>query len=382
MITSPHADLSRRVSSGRVLQFAALVFCGVLPAVTVVVLFVGTIQDDSVAFDFRAFYRSAGAVLDGNSPYPPAADPLTAESGPYVYPPLPALLAIPFRAIPLQPAGVVMMLLLVGVVLATLRVLDIRDWRCYGVAFLWPPILSAIQTGNLTLLLGLCAALSWRFRSRLMPTSSLVGVTLAAKFFLWPLVVWLGATRRLAAAGLSVAIGLGLLLLSWAAIGFAGIVDYPDLMTRLQDSIGDDSYTLHVVGLDLGLPHVVARAVWLAAGLVVLASVVVVGRRGDERRAFVLAMAAALALTPIVWLHYFALLLVVVGLMRPRLGVVWFVPLAMVLTPGSGDPTPFETSWTLGVAAVTIALALRASSGAEPASSDASAARLALKGVT
>ena len=74
---------------------------------------------------------------------------------------------------------------------------------------------------------------------------------------------------------------------------------------------------------------------------------------------FVLALGAALALTPIVWLHYFALLLVVVALMRPRLGLVWFVPLAMVITPGSGHPTPFETAWTLGVTALTIGLALR-----------------------
>jgi hypothetical protein len=85
-----------------------------------------------------------------------------------------------------------------------------------------------------------------------------------------------------------------------------------------------------------------------------------VGRRGGERSAFVLAIAASLALTPIVWLHYFALLVVVVAVARPSLGFFWFVPLAMVITPGSGHPTPFETAATLAVAAATIALALRA----------------------
>ena len=95
-----------------------------------------------------------------------------------------------------------------------------------------------------------------------------------------------------------------------------------------------------------------------------LACVVLLARRGDERGAFIVSIAAALALTPIVWLHYFALLAVVVALAQSRLGLVWFVPLGMVLTPGSGQPTPFETSWTLAVAALTIALALRASSHA------------------
>ena len=104
-----------------------------------------------------------------------------------------------------------------------------------------------------------------------------------------------------------------------------------------------------------------ARALWLALGLACSRGVVVLGRRGDERTAFVVAIAASLALTPIVWLHYFALLLVVVALAQPRLGLVWFVPLAMVITPGSGHPTPFETAWTLGVAAVVVALSVRAS---------------------
>jgi hypothetical protein len=349
------------VSTTRVLSFAAIVFCGALPVITVVTLFVTTVQDAAVAFDFRPFHTAAGAILDGVSPYPSAADPLTAASGAYVYPPLPAIGAIPLRALPVEAAGLVVMGMLVLAVLATLLALGVRDWRCYGVALLWPPVLSAIQTGNLTLLLGLAAALAWRFRDRPLPTSAAVGVALAAKFFLWPLVVWLVAVRRLVAAALACTVAVVLLAISWAAIGFAGLRDYADLMRRLQDSVGADAYTTYVVALDLGAPSPLARAVWLAVGLALLAAVGVVGRSGQERSAFILALAAALALTPIVWLHYFALLVVVVGLAQPRLSVVWFVPLAMVVTPGSGHPTPFETLATLTIAALTIALALQGS---------------------
>jgi hypothetical protein len=95
-------------------------------------------------------------------------------------------------------------------------------------------------------------------------------------------------------------------------------------------------------------------------GLAILVAIVVVARRGDDRAAFILAIAAALSLSPIVWLHYFALLLVVVAVAQKQLGVVWFVPLVMFVTPGSGSPTPFETSATLGAAALTIVLALLA----------------------
>jgi hypothetical protein len=41
-----------------------------------------------------------------------------------------------------------------------------------------------------------------------------------------------------------------------------------------------------------------------------------------------LALAAALAASPIVWVHYFLLLLVPVALSRPRLSPVWYLPLA------------------------------------------------------
>ena len=88
------------------------------------------------------------------------------------------------------------------------------------------------------------------------------------------------------------------------------------------------------------------------------------GRRGDERSAFIIALAAALALCPLVWLHYFALLVVVVAVARPRFGTVWFLPLAMFLAPGSGDPTALETAVVLGVAGLTVGLSLRSTLGA------------------
>ena len=348
------------MSARRLARPASIAFFGVLPALLLVMLAFPARGDD-VAFDFRPYYSAAGAIIHGDSPYPAADDPLTARSGAYVYPPLIGIAAIPFRLLPEQAAGYGAMALLALLVPATLLVLGVRDWRCYGIAFLWPPVLSAIQTGNVTLVLAFCAALMWRFRDRPLAGSLSLGIALALKLFLWPLAFWLAATRRVAAAVYACAVGVGILVLSWAAIGFAGLVDYPELMRRLQDSVGPDSYTAYIVALDAGLPSVVARLVWLGLGLGLLAAVVVLGGRRRESPAFVVAIAAALALTPIVWLHYFALLLVVVGVTRSTLGVAWFVPLALVITPGSGHPTPFQTAGTLAIASVTIALSLRSS---------------------
>ncbi len=345
---------------GRLVGPASIAFFAFLPALVVLLLFVGAVESDDVATDFGQFYAAAEAVLRGESPYS-TAEPLTAWGGPYPYPPLPAILATPLTALSLELAGLLVMGVLVCVALAIPWVLGVRDWRCYGLLLLWPPVISAIQTGNVTLWFALGSAVVWRFRDRLLPSSASIGITLAAKFFLWPLVVWLVATRRVAAAALSCAIAAFLLVLSWAVVRFAGFVDYPGLVRDLEDRVGSDSYTAYIVGLDLGLPSTASRAIWIALGAALVAAVVLLARRGDEKSSFVLAIAAALALAPIVWLHYFALLLVVVAVARPRLAFVWFLPLGMILTPGSGQPTPFETSWTLAVAAATIGLAVHAS---------------------
>jgi hypothetical protein len=347
-------DGTARLDRERVVGLASIVFFCVMPILTILILFWSALDGDSVAMDFRQYYNAAEAVLSGDSPYAPADQPLTVWGGPYPYPPLLALLAIPLTAVPMQAAGLFLMAVLVLVALAVLWVAGVGDWRCYGLALMWPPVISAIQTANVTLWFALAAAVAWRYRDRIWPGAVAIGLTLAAKLFLWPVVVWLAATRRFAAAVAAFAVGAGVLLASWAVIGFAGFTDYPNLVRKLERTVGEDSYTAYIVGLDLGLPSSVTRLLWIALGLVVLAGILVLALRGRDEQAFVAAIAASLALTPIVWLHYFALLLVAVAIAQPRLGILWFVPLGMFLTPGSGHPTPFQTAWTLAIAALTL----------------------------
>lgn len=339
-------DLSSRgVASALWIAFAAFLPLGVF-----LLVFGSVVWGDAQLVDFGSYYRAGDALLHGESPYPA-----------YVYPPLVAIASVPLAVLPLGLAEAVVMLALAAGVVATLFVLGVRDWRCYGTAFLWPPVIAAIQTGNITIPLALAAALAWRFRDRPRGSSASIGVSLAAKFFLWPLVVWLAATRRYLTAVLSCVAGLGFLALSWAVIGFAGLSDYMNIARGVQRIVEGDSLTVYVLALDLGVAQGVARVVWLASALGIVVCCVALGGRGNDRGAFILAIAAALAFSPIVWLHYFELLLVVVAVARPTLGVAWFVPLAMYVTPGTGHPSPAESAVTLVAAGVTVVLSLRAS---------------------
>ena len=358
-VRTPRLDDGRAVKLERALRLATIAFCGVLPVLVVCLVFASAISAGSDAIDFRPFYRAAEDMLAGRNPYPEHDALLTASGHPYVYPPLPGLAAAALTILPVGVASVLVMAVLVLVALAIPFVLGVSDWRCYGMVLLWPPVISAIQTGNVTLWLALAAAVCWRFRERVLVVAATLGAALAVKFLLLPLLVWLFAARRFASAALAVVVGAGLVLASWAVIGFDGFTGYPDLLRRLDDAVGDDAYTVLNLARDLGADAAVAHVLWLAIGVGLLLWCGLVARSGDEPSSFVLALAASLALSPLVWLHYFALLIVAVAVARPRLGFIWFVPLATVVAPGVGHPSAAQTFVALTVAVVTFALALR-----------------------
>jgi alpha-1,2-mannosyltransferase len=290
-----------------------------------------------VPYDFAIFLRASEDVRAGVSPY---VDPETISEdspAPYVYPPLLAIALLPATVLPddvrgSSPVGVLVSLLLIACVVGTLALLDVRDWRCYPVALLYPPTLENVEYGAVGPVLALLVALAWRYRDRVWPVAASVGAAIALKVFVWPLLVWLAATRRWTGAIGAALVALGLALGSWAAIGFDGIADYPDLLRRLADVEAENSYSAYAILVTLGLPSGVARlAVAVgAAGLLALAWRAARDADGD-RRALTLVLAAGFVLTPILWLHYLVLLVVPIALARPRLSALWLVPLAMTV---------------------------------------------------
>jgi hypothetical protein len=321
-------------------------------------------SEGMLAIDFhRSFRPAAEAVLSGRSPYPPPSLESMAQRDAFVYLPLGAFIFAPFVVLPAYAADLVVTLLMVLLSVAALRVAGVRDWRCYGIAILSPAMLSAFQTANLTVPLLLALAAIWSLRRHAILPGIVLALTLATKLFLWPVVVWLVATRRYRAAVASAATTAGLVVGGWAVIGFAGLGDYPALLRVLAAALERDSYTIFALASDLGAPELVARGVGIAVGTATLAGCWILGRRGDDRRSFTLAIVAALLFTPIVWLHYFALLLVPIAIVHKRLSLLWATPLLLWLfLQGFGNGTTFQTAWTLGVAAVTSVLVLRAQS--------------------
>jgi len=342
----------------------ALLVCCWLPALLTVGRFVSTAREHAFAFDFHHYYWLSGHyALHGRSPFPPPTPDAVLLTHTYPAAPYPAPVPVffaPFGLLPVQLAEVIFTAILVAALFFALHLVGVRDWRCYGAAFLWAPVAFAIQTANLTLLLLLGLAILWRLRGRIVGPAVVLGVLISLKLFLWPLGIWLLATRRYAAAAWSLVVAAAITLGTWAMLGFAGFQDYPRVARIFGRYYESSSYTPFSFLVHLGVPDPWARAGGLALGVAALVAVVVTARRNrSERTSFTIAVAAALLLTPIVWLHYFALMLVPLALLSPSFSVVWVLPVILWACPVGGHMSTWKYAFPLVVFAVVLLLAQR-----------------------
>lgn len=336
----PSGERAAGLGLGRV---ASICLLAVLPLALLVGAAVAAVHGGALGVDFRGeLYPEASLVVHGHDPFP-APDADLSGGVERIFPIPAALLVGPLTALPAPAASAVWVALLLLALAATLHLLGVRDWRVYGLVALWPPTIAALQTGNLTIPLALAVALAWRWRERPLRSGLAAGVAIALKLFLWPLLVWLLARRRFSSAAIATATALAGTLL---VLPFTSLASYARLMDNLARTFGPESY--NPVGLlaQTGAATLgAARLAALAAGLPLLAL-------AYRRRSLPLTLAAALLLSPIVWLHYFVLLAVSLALVRPRLAAPWALPLLLWPCPGtSGDVRWWHVAIALAVLA-------------------------------
>jgi len=326
-------------------------FLAAVPLALIVLGSVAAVHHHDVGVDFRGeLYPEAKLVVHGTNPFPPPGADLSSGVN-RIFPIPAAILVAPLTLLPVGAAAAVFCVLLLVALAGAIRLLGVTDWRVYGLVALWPPAIHAVQTGNVTILLTLLVAVAWRFRERRLVPGVAIGVAIALKLFLWPLVLWLVARRRYASAGTAAAIAIGGMLL---VAPFTSLTAYWRLLGDLGDVFGPHSYNLTGLLVQTGVAGSgAAQFLADAAGIGVLAL-------AYRRRSLTLAIAASLVLSPIVWLHYFVLLVVPLALARPRLSALWFAPLALWVCPGTaGQVRAWHIAIGLAVLAVVTVLAER-----------------------
>jgi alpha-1,2-mannosyltransferase len=360
----PSTQTSAPSRSGFVLAVEKLVL-GFLPPALLLVLVVGRYWGGvHLGFDYRPLWEASRHLFHGASVYPAPHAAALHDEQQFVYPPLAAVLAAPLAVFPFGAAAALLAIVELVATVATLSVLGVRDWRCYGVTFLWFPVIQNLLIGSITSLLALGLAVAWRYRDEPRVAAPVSAVVIATKVFLWPMFFWLAATRRWRTVAWALALGLVGVAVSWAVIGFAGLTSYPRLLDELSRLEAWKSYSTVALGLLLGLSTGTARTLAIIAGGAALLGVLLVGRRyrqeqDSDRRAFVLAIGAAFLFSPIVWTHYLALLVVPIAISRRTLTPLWFVPLAMWATTGQSDGQAWRVVLGIAVWSVVLAGALK-----------------------
>ncbi len=328
------------------LRATELLLFGAVPLVALVLALAAYAGDDRLALDFHhELYRQADAVVHNRDAYEsPGAD--LSDRANLLWPMAAVLPVVPLTGVSPDVADWLATALVIAALVGALWLLDVRDWRVYGVVLLWPATIESIQTANASLPLTLLVALMWRYRDRAAIAGVALGYGIAVKLFLWPLAVWLALVGRIRAAAIAALVAVASLLL---LLPFIEIPDYVRLLRKLTETFEHDAYTPFALLTDLGVPDTAARVLTVALGLGLLAL-------AWRRRSLGLAIAAALCLSPIVWRHFFVLLLVPLALSRPRFDVVWLVPIGLWVGDGTFNGAPWQTACVLGLVALTFAL--------------------------
>ncbi len=309
--------------------------------------------------DFLTFRRAAADLIHAHSPYPPPTPRVLAHGLSFVYPPIAAYPFIPFAALPAHVAIVVYLVASLAAIGVALWLVGVRDWRILGVVALWEPLFMWLIEGPIEPWLLLLLAIGWRWRGRTLRLAAVVALLVSAKLFLWPLLLWLLATRRrrcLIAASAMTGI---FVVLPFANAGLQALRSYPHVLRTLAAVFGPSSFSLLAV-FDSFTSRLGAQLALLAAAIALFALVCVVGNREDgDRRAFCAAVVGAVLLSPIVWAHYFLLLAIPIALVRPKLSLLWGAPLFLWATGSAALGEPHRLAIGLLVPLMVLAASCR-----------------------
>jgi len=286
-------------------------------------------------WDFVIFRNAGRRVIEGLSPYPAHATVALLHTRElFVYPPMASYLFAPFAALPLVVAAAVYFVAQLACLFGAIRLLQVRDWRCYTLPFLWLPMFHVLSAGAIGPLLTLLLAVCWRYRDeRPLLAAGALALAIVAKLFLWPVAIWLLVTRRWRAAAWAFLFGAAVFLIPFAPLGWHAFAGYPHLLRMLDAALSASSYSTTALLHALGVSPIGATVLLVLAGLLLAAAAFRFGQRGNDAAPFVLAIEAALLLSPIVWTHYYILLLVPIAIARPRLSALWLAPLVFWVTP-------------------------------------------------
>lgn len=176
------------------------------------------------------------------------------------------------------------------------------------------PTLLDLSLGNISLIVLLLCVIGWRARGRRLAGAALIVASTVRPPVLLPLLVLvLGARDRVARRRVLVGSALTALLVVAVSLLLAGPGPWLDYAAVLRHSSGFAGIPRNVDLASAALLWGVAQPwpglLWLGGATLALVSTALATRR-DEEAGYVVAVAATLLVSPLLWAHYLVLLLI------------------------------------------------------------------------
>lgn len=313
------------------LAFAAAVF-GVLILGWAAVTWMA--HPTGLGFDIRAYYDAALRLAETGSPYQSETLSGPFRPGPlglYLYAPPLAVFFAPLAQIPVEGAAALWLLvrmLLLGLTIALMPVSRRIRLFTFAVAACSAPILSDLNLGNVSLIVTFAAVVAWRWLDR-----PLGAIAVGAALMLRPTMALVLAWWLLRGLWRPIAWGVGaaavLFLCSLPFVGISGWNEYLVVVRNVANVTGvPRNVDLASALLLLGAPSGAAGLALIVGYGVVLAAVVFSLRR-DRELSYVVTVMATLLLSPLLWNHYLALLIIPAAFLASR-GHAWALALPLL----------------------------------------------------
>jgi alpha-1,2-mannosyltransferase len=318
---------------------------GIVPVLVTAWLVAEVLSGDFIAVDFRqAFFAAGMRTLHGADPYTWSRAQIAAGVS-FPYPAVAALLFAPLAELPVGVAsGVFTGLCLLAAPLA-LRLLDVPDWRLFGVVLLWSPVVVGWQTANVSLIILAGVALAWRWRDRPAAVGCLVALIVSVKPIMLPLGLWLLCARRMRALGCLAVAGIALNGVAWTVVGWSQVSRWLHLVSQQGDILYRKGYGLIALAVDAGGTRTAGMVLLATAAVALLAMTAVAARRRQERPLFALAVLLTIVISPQIDSHYFALLIAPLALAHRRMHAMWLLPLLLWVCPAAEANTWQAAVW-------------------------------------
>jgi hypothetical protein len=307
---------------------------------------------DLWGYDYEAYLSATQRLSETGSPYQSQLLAGPYRPGPhglYMYSPVLAVHLLPVAGLSLADGSALWFLAHVLALAAACALMPVRlpiRVTVFAVATFSYAVGKDLGLGNVSVMLLLPLAMTWRWLDRPLGAAALAW-TMAVRPSFGVVLLWQLLRRQWSAVAWTIVAGLGLVALTLPFVGIQGYVDYLTVLANMTDVTGvRNNRDLSTTLLDLGADGGVAR-LGLMAGYALGIGAILLSLRRDRELGYMITLTASLILSPLLWDHYLALLVLPAALLAQR-----WTPLAVAIPLLSWLPTGLHALAVLAVLAL------------------------------